>query len=123
MCGIVGERLVKDMFRTSVLINKAGGASRPTDKALDQLERADISGVVRFLREAELLGDEPGKAAQSLCEIRNQYAHARGKDPHKDAISAIKLLHALIEGTVSVFKDFGVTDSGLVRRTTAPVAE
>jgi len=116
MCGIVGERLVKDTFRTSLLISKAGGAVSPTDIALDQLERVDVSGIVRFLGKADLLGDEAKKAAESLGQLRNQYAHARGKDPHADAVSAIANLHTLVEDTVSVFKDFQITDGGFARK-------
>ena len=37
MCGIVGERLVKDMLRGSVLIYKAGNATRPPNEAFDHL--------------------------------------------------------------------------------------
>ncbi len=53
----------------------------------------------------ELLG-EAAKAADELGQLRNSYTHARGKDPQKDAIEAIKLLHKLVEDTVSMFKDF-----------------
>jgi hypothetical protein len=118
MCGIVGERLIKDAFRTSLLIGKAGSIVSPTDAALDQLERIDVSSIVRFLNEAELLGDEARKAAESLGQLRNQYAHARGKDPHADAVSAITKLHTLVEDTVSVFKDFEITDGGFARKAT-----
>ncbi len=112
MCGIVGERLIKDLLRASVLIHKAGIATRPSDEASNQLERVDISSISRFLNKAQLLDDAAHKAARDLGELRNDYAHARGKDPHKDAKKAIDLLHTLVEGTVSVFKDFEPTDKG-----------
>ncbi|HEY6346906.1 MAG TPA: hypothetical protein VIY49_35910 [Bryobacteraceae bacterium] len=120
MCGIVGERLVKDMLRASVLVHKAGNAIGPPSEAFDQLERVEVSGITGFLNKAALLDDGAKKAAQSLGELRNQYAHARGRDPHADAIKAIKLLHTLVEGTVSVFKDFEITDKGLAPKTAAP---
>lgn len=118
MCGIVGERLIKDMFRASVFIQIGGNAARPTGAAFDQLERVEVGGIIRFLREAELLSVEAAKAAENLGKLRNQYAHARGKDQNADAISAIRVLHTLIEGTVSVFKDFEMTDRGLVQKAT-----
>jgi hypothetical protein len=120
MCGIVGERLVKDIFRASVLVYKAGNATRPPEEAFDQLEHVEVNGIIRFLNKADLLGDSAQKAAQGLGELRNKYAHARGKDPHTDATRAIALLHTLVEGTVSIFKDFEITDKGLARKTVAP---
>jgi len=116
MCGIVGERLVKDVLRASVLVDKNGQPMRPGDTAFDQLEHIEVSGIVRFLKEAGLLSNEAAKAADSLGQVRNRYAHARGKDPHADAIEAIKLLHTLVEGTVSVFKDFEIKDGAFVRK-------
>jgi hypothetical protein len=116
MCGIVGERLLKDMLRSSVLIAKGGNATCPPDEAFDQLERVEVSGISRFLNKAALLEDGAQKVAQGLGELRNTYAHARGTDPHTDAIKAIKLLHTLVEGTVSVFRDFEITDKGLARK-------
>jgi len=120
MCGIVGERLVKDLLRASVLVYKAGKATRPPEEAFDQLERIDVNGIIRFLNKTALLGDDAQKAAQSLGELRNKYAHARGRDPHTDSIKAIELLHTLVEATVSVFNDFEITDEGLARKTVAP---
>lgn len=116
MCGIVGERLVKDILRASLLVEKDGHAQRPKDVAFDQLERVEVSGMVRFLKEADLLSDDAAKAADKLGQLRNGYAHARGKDPQRDAIEAIKLLHTLVEGTVSVFKDFEIKDGAFVRK-------
>jgi hypothetical protein len=113
MCGIVGERLVKDAFRASVLLQRAGPPQRPSDAALDQLERIEMSGIVHFLKEAELLSAEAAKAAESLGQLRNQYAHARGKTPQPDALKAIKLLHTLVEATVAVFT-FEITDDGTI---------
>jgi hypothetical protein len=120
MCGIVGERLVKDVLRTSVLVEKEGHAYRPKETAFDQLERVETSGLARFLKETGLLSDEAAKAADKLGHLRNGYAHARGKDPPKDAIEAIKLLHVLVEDTVSVFKDFEIKDGGFVRKGRLP---
>ena len=104
-CGIVGERLVKDIFRASVLIQQSGISHTPSEGALDQLERVEISGIIHFLREAKLLADDAAKAADKLSQLRNKYAHARGKEPDLDALRAIKLLHQVVEETVSLFKN------------------
>jgi len=117
MCGIVGERLIKDMFRGAVLIFKEGQPLfRPKPEAFDQLERVEVSGIIKFLKEAGLLDDGAKKAAEELVTLRNKYAHARGKEPETDAIEAIKWLHGLVEGTVSVFKSFDIKDGVFVRK-------
>jgi hypothetical protein len=117
MCGIVGEKLVKDLIRGSVLISASGIAKRPSEEAFDQLEHVDVSAIVRFVNKAKLLSDDARKAAEDLIVLRNQYAHARGKTPHLDALKAIKKLHVLVEGTVSVLKDFEIIDGKFVPRT------
>jgi len=117
MCGIVGEKLVKDMLRESTLVSIDGTAERPSEEAFDQFERADVSAIVRFLNKAKLLTDEAKKAAEDLVGLRNQYAHARGKNPQRDALEAIKNLHVLLEGTVSILKDYQIVDGKFVPHT------
>lgn len=116
MCGIVGERLIKDVVRTSVLVQHDGRVRHPAPVAFDQLERVEISSLCRFLKEAELLDGKAAKAADGLCQLRNRYAHARGKNPKRDAAKAIELLHILVEDTVSVFKDFRIENGALVMK-------
>jgi hypothetical protein len=123
MCGIVGERLAKDLLRVSVLIKKEGAAQTPTPKAFDQFERVEVSSLVKFLKEASLLSADAAKAASDLGELRNSYAHARGKPSKDDAIKAITLLHVLVENTVSVFKDFEIKDGAFVPKGTPVSAE
>ena len=106
MCGIVGERLVKDLLRASVLVTTEKGPTPPSSEAFNSLERVEVSGLVSFLNKSARLGDEAAKAARGLIELRNAYAHARGKNPPADALQAIKMLHAIVEDTVSVFKHF-----------------
>lgn len=108
MCGIVAERLVKDMFRASVLVDIKGKTERPSDGAFDQLERVEISGLTRFLNESQLLSNAAAKAAKELSELRNGYAHARGRNPPADARDAVRLLDALVTDTVSVMKNLGL---------------
>jgi hypothetical protein len=120
MCGIVGERLVKDLLRATVLVHSARGAESPSEAAFDQFERVDINAIVGFLNRTGALDDSAEKAARSLAELRNRYAHARGKDPHKDAIRAIEQLHAIVAATVSVFKDFEITNAGFAPKAVPP---
>jgi hypothetical protein len=54
MCGIVGERIIKDVLRASVRLEKDGVIHIPQDKAFDQLEYVEVAGIIRFLKEAEL---------------------------------------------------------------------
>jgi hypothetical protein len=114
MCGIVGERLVKDVLRGSVLIQKDGAATAPSEKAFDQFEHVEVSGIISFLKEAAILSDDAARAARNLGELRNAYSHARGKDAQSDALKAIQLLHTLVEGTVSIFRDFEIKDGAFV---------
>lgn len=114
MCGIVGERLIKDLLRISVLINDSGSAKVPSDQAFDQLERVEVYALVNFLKSASVLSEDAAQAAAKLSELRNTYAHSRGKAPKSDALKAITHLHAIVEGTVSVFKQFEIKDGVLV---------
>ena len=120
MCGIVGERIIKDTLRASVLVKKGDKIQSPESKAFDQFERVDVSGIARFLNSAGILSDEAAKAAKDLGELRNSYAHARGENPEADAVNAIKLLHALIDDTVSVFKDHEIKEGVFVRKAVKP---
>jgi hypothetical protein len=116
MCGIVNERLIKDALRASVLIEKNGKVERPVSKVFDQLEYADLSSLAKFIREAGLLSEEAFSAAIDLVRLRNAYAHARGRQSQNDALNAIKYLHQVVEGTVSVFKDHELKDGVFVRK-------
>jgi hypothetical protein len=120
MCGIVAERLVKDVLRASIRIANNGAATPPPQLAFDQLEHVEVSALVRFLHEARLLDSEAFKAARKLAELRNDYAHARGKNQQADALKAITLLHKLVEATVSVLKHHEIRDGRLVPKTQTP---
>jgi hypothetical protein len=116
MCGIVSERIIKDMLRASIWVEKDGQAERPESEAFDELEHAEAYRLARFFLKANLLSKEAFKAAQDLGTLRNKYAHARGGEPQSDALDAIKLLHKVIDGTVSVFKDHEIKDGKFVRK-------
>jgi hypothetical protein len=116
MCGIVGERLVKDVLRESVLVVDGESLQRPSEKAFNQLEYVDVSSIVRFLKETDLLSAEAVTASEKLITLRNKYAHARGKSPQNDALKAVGYLHTLVEGTVSVFKEHEIKNGVLIRK-------
>lgn len=118
MCGIVSERLVKDTLRASMRIARDSEIEIPSNEAFDQLERVEVSGIINFLGKAALLSEDASKAAKKLVELRNAYAHARGKEPQADAIEAIKKLHIIIEDTVSLFKNHKFRDGKLIDKST-----
>jgi hypothetical protein len=116
MCGIVGERLVKDLLRASLMVSKAGEVRRPSDSAFDQLERVDLSALSRSSGESGLLDADGVAASKQLLELRNQYAHARGRSAAIDALKSIRALHVLVDCTVSLYKDFHLVGGQLVSR-------
>jgi len=73
---IVGNRLVKDVLRAYILIRKGGCLQPPPEIAFDQLERIDVNGIVRFLKEADVLSVEAAKGADSLGKLRTR-THTR----------------------------------------------
>jgi len=121
MCGIAAERLVKDMFRASLIIQRNGKAEIPTNEAFDQLEHVETRGMIEFLKETGLLIENAANSAKSLGDLRNRYSHARGKVPQADAIEAIKKLHEIVEGTVSIFKDYEIKDGKFVSKSASPI--
>lgn len=110
MCGIVGERLLRDLLRASVFVQKDSQITRPMDAAFDGLDYLGARNLVEFLGKCAVLEDDAQKAAWKLQALRNRYAHAKGEKPEADAINAIKLLHVIVEDTVSVFRKFEMKD-------------
>jgi hypothetical protein len=117
MSGIVAERLVKDLLRQTIMISKdEGDPVKPTDKAFDQLERVDMGSLVRFCKETALFDHPTSDAVTALYELRNRYAHGRGRDAPRDSLRAIGLVHLLVEATVSIKADFEFIDGKLRHR-------
>lgn len=114
MCGIVTERVMKDILRNHVCTLSQNVVYRPSDKAFDQLEYVDMRSITNFLAEAGLIDSGVKTAATKLGELRNKYAHARGQDPQEDALKAIQFLHKIIDGTFSVLKDHTIKDGKIV---------
>lgn len=119
MCGIVVERIIKDILRHHIMVSRGrDGVDRPSEKAFDQIERVDVRSLINFVTEAGLVSSEVKKAATKMGELRNDYAHARGRTPEADALKAITHLHAVVEGTVSVLRDFEIKEGVFVPRAT-----
>ena len=119
MSGIVAERLVKDLLRQTIMVSKVDGKpERPNDRAFDQLERVDMSSLVKFCKEIGLIDPTTSSAVTELYELRNKYAHGRGKDAIKDSLKAIGMVHQLVETTVSIKSDFEFIDGRLRQRNT-----
>jgi hypothetical protein len=94
MCGIVGERLLKDWCRATPNVSSK------------RVEGSTARRAIRLLSELKVIRDSLRDDAMKLQTLRDEYTHARGANPQQDAAEAVKWLHSLIEGTVSVFKDF-----------------
>lgn len=104
MCGIVGERILMDRARDFVFVKgkKPMMVVPLPEEAASELEYLGTNRLIGFLVSAGALDESAAKSARRLSDLRNTYAHARGKDPHSDSRSAIKWLHELIDGTVSL---------------------
>jgi hypothetical protein len=109
MCGITAERITKDVLRAAVLVQQEGQVSTPPPVAFDQLERVEVSGLVRFLQHSGLVSKEVAEAAWQLLQLRNQYAHARGPAPAADAEKALAYLQTIVDGTVSIADRLEIT--------------
>jgi len=116
MCGITAERIVKDIFSKSLLVITDSHAAPPTDEAIKDLESFGAKDICEFLIDALVLDRNLKPAFQALGKLRNKYAHAGGKEPKRDARAAIKHLHKIIEGTVSILKDWDIKEGKLVRK-------
>lgn len=114
MCGIVAERIIKNIMRNNVYTVDGNAAYKPSDKAFDQLERVDIRSITNFLAEAKLISADAKAAAINLGDLRNQYAHARGQNPEKDALKAITSLQKIVDETVSILKTHTISEGKLM---------
>ena len=116
MCGIAVERIVKDVIRQGVVTVVDSTITRPTNKAFDQLERVEVRSLINFAAESQLLSNDVKNAASKVGDLRNKYAHARGQNPESDALRAVECLHVVVDGTVSVLKDYEIQNGRLVPR-------
>lgn len=116
MCGIVAEKIVKDIFSRTLLVVSGAKATAPNPKAKKDLESFGAKEICDFLIDSGVLDENLRSPLKGLGELRNKYAHAGGKKPEEDARKSIKHLHSIVEGTVSVFREFDVQHGKLVRK-------
>jgi hypothetical protein len=116
MCAFTAERILRDLFADSIAVVRGGQVLPPPEKALEQVERFDAKHVTHFLFHAGIFDQTVLEAFSKLGELRNQYAHVSLKveSPEQDAERAVSYLNQIVEGTVSIFKDFDIRDGRLV---------
>jgi len=91
MCGVVTERIIKDILRNHIYTVSKNVAYRPSDTAFDQREYIVIQRITNFLAETGLIDSEVKAAATKLAELRNKYVHARGHNPETDALKPTRV--------------------------------
>ena len=116
MCGIVAERIVKDIFSRNLLVISGAKVTPPNQKATKDLESFGAKEICEFLIDSGVVDEDLRSPLKALGELRNKYAHAGGKKPEEDAREAVSHLHSIIDGTVSVFRNFTVREGKLVRK-------
>ena len=116
MCGIVVERIIKDALSLHIRISLNQKTFSPPRNALKKLEFISIRTIYKFLIEAGVIAKEVKKSLDKLIDLRNHYVHAKGEGHEKDARTAIELLHKIIEGTVSIFKDYEIQNGMLTMK-------
>lgn len=105
MCGITSERIVKDILREHFAIRKNRRIIKIRKEAVAELDRFEAVAIARFLTKAKLLDSTVKNDVVKLAEIRNVYAHGSGVAPQADSLETLKLLHGIVERTVSLLKN------------------
>jgi len=118
MCGIVAERIIKDIFRKTVLVRKGKYITNVSSEEALTLERFPAKEICDFLIACKAIDNKIKKDLQKLGELRNKYVHAGAKASQDDAELAIKHLHKIIENTASVFKNYSIVKGKLVAKRT-----
>jgi hypothetical protein len=116
MCGIVAERIIKDIFLRSVFIASDNKIAPPNEATIKDLESFGAKEICKLLIDSNVIDKKLHGAFDKLGELRNKYAHATGKEPETDARTALDYLHSIIEGTVSLFKDYDIQNGKLVQK-------
>lgn len=114
MCGITVERIAKGLLLKSVLFRKGNKLSLPSKDLIKELNRIEINTVRELLIKSGVIDKKLRNPFIKLAELRNKYVHSGGENLENDAKNAIDYLHVIIEGTVSVFKNFKIEDGKLV---------
>jgi len=112
MCGVTSERIAKDIFKRTILI-KILDKTNPSGFS-KQLDRVPMDIVRELIIAAGAIDSSLRNAFTELSSLRDRYVHARKMGSQKDAQEAIKYLHDIIEGTVSVFQKYKIQQGKLV---------
>jgi len=116
VAGVTAERILRDLLRASLRVTSGDVAVPIPDVAAKHIDRLSMEDVREFLIKAGKLDSGLRKAAQQLAALRNKYAHGGGTASGNDARAAVDYLHEIVEGTVSVFRDYEIDEGVLVPR-------
>ena len=112
MSGITSERIAKDILKRIIMFKKFKGAS--VSNFFNQMDRITMDVVRELIIQAGAVDKSLRGAFIELSKLRDKYVHARKIGSEEDAKKAIKYLHEIIEGTVSVFKKYKLEQGKLV---------
>lgn len=112
MCGVTSERIAKDILKRIIPVRKVNKAT--PSKFFKQLDRIPMEVVRELVIAAGAVDSSLRNAFMKLASLRDKYVHARWIGSQKDAQKTIKYLHEIIEGTVSVFKEYKIQKGKLV---------
>jgi len=112
MCGVTSERITKDILKRIVLIKKLDKSNPPN--FFKQLDRIPMDVVRELAIAAGAVDNSLRNDFTRLAGLRDKYVHARSIESQNDARKAVKYLHNIIEGTVSVFKRYKIQQGKLV---------
>lgn len=114
MCGVTSGRIAKDILKRIIIVKKVNKAT--PSKFFNQLDGIPMDVVRELIIAAGSVDSSLRNAFKQLASLRYKYVHARQISSQEDAQKAIKYLHEIIEGTVSVFKEYKIQKGKLVRR-------
>lgn len=112
MCGVTSERIAKDILKRIILIKKLNGTN--PSNFFKQLDRIPMDVVRELIIAAGAVDSSLRNDFTKLADLRDKYVHARSIESQNDARKAVKHLHAIVEGTVSVFKKYKIQQGKLV---------
>lgn len=112
MCGVTSERIAKDILKRTILIRKL--EKTDPSKFFHQLDRISMDVVRELAISAGVVENSLRKDFTELANLRDKCIHARMIVSKNDAQKAIKYLHNIIEGTVSVFKKYKIQEGKLI---------
>lgn len=116
MCGITAERIAKDILCTLVKFHYDGKSNYANEKQAKYLFKIAFTDVSHLLYESKMIDNEVKKAFIKIGNLRNIYAHGSGEDKENDSKEAIKNLHKIIDGTISLYKHFKLEEGKFVKK-------